>query len=81
MEFKMHSNVTCPNSRSHGRYWGRSSCKKSRALKIDVFKISDNKGIGKLFSKYELLFLDQANSSSDPSQVLILQFSIPRTFF
>ena len=49
----MHSNVTCPNSRSHGRYWGRSSCKKSRALKIDVFKISDNKGIGKVFLKYD----------------------------
>ena len=27
----------------------------------------DNKNIGKLFSKYELLFLDQANSSSNAS--------------
>ena len=42
--------------------------KTSRTLKLDVFKIiTDNKNIGKLFSKYELLFLDQANSSSNPS--------------
>ena len=33
-------------------------------LKIDVFKIPDNKNIGILFTKYELRFLDQANSSS-----------------
>ena len=32
----------------------------------------------KLFSRYELLFLDQANSSSDPSQILILHFPTPR---
>ena len=38
------------------------------------FRIPDNKNIGKLFSKHELLFLDQANSSSDPSQILIIQF-------
>ena len=38
----------------------------------------DNKNIGKLFSKYELLFLLKANSSSGRSQILILQFSIPR---
>ena len=55
-----------------------TQCKTSRTLKIDVFKIPDNKNIGKLFSKYELLFLNQANSSSDPSQILILQFPIPR---
>ena len=42
-----------------------------RTLKIDVREIPDNKNIGKLFSKYELLFLDQANSSSDPPQTLI----------
>ena len=29
-------------------------------------------------SKYELLFLDKAISSSDPSHILILQFPIPR---
>ena len=38
-----------------------------------------DKNIGKLFSKHELLFLDQANSSSDPSQVLIQKFPITRT--
>ena len=37
-----------------------------------------NKNIGKLSSKYELLFLDQASSSSDPSKILILQLVIPR---
>ena len=53
-------------------------CKTSRTLKIDVLKLPDNKNIGKLFSKYELLFLDQTNSSSDPSQILIQQFPMPR---
>ena len=41
--------------------------KTSRTLKPDVFKIPDNKNIGKLFSKYELLFLNQANSSHNLS--------------
>ena len=53
-------------------------CKTLRTLKIDGFEIPDNKNIGKLFLKYELLFLDQANSSSNPSQILILQIPIPR---
>ena len=34
--------------------------------------------IGKLFRKYELLLLDEGNSSSDPSQMLMQQFPIPR---
>ena len=49
--------------------------KKSRTLKIDLFEIPDNRNIEKLFSNYELLFLDQANFSSDVSQILMLQFS------
>ena len=56
-----------------------NQCKTSRILKIDVLEIPDKKYIGKFFSKYELLFLDQANSSSDPSQILIEQFPIPST--
>ena len=48
-------------------YKNFTQCKTLRVLKIDVFEISDNKNIGKIFSKYELLFLNQANSSSDPS--------------
>ena len=52
--------------------------KTSPTLKTDVFEILDNKNIEKLFSKYELLFLDQANSSSDRSQILIQQLPIPR---
>ena len=53
-----------------------TQCKTSRTLKVDVFEITDNKNIGKLSSKYELLLLDQANSSSDPSQALTLRFLI-----
>ena len=49
--------------------------KTSRTLKIDLFEIPDNRNIEKLFSNYELLFLDQANFSSDVSQILMLQFS------
>ena len=49
--------------------------KTSLTLQINVFEIPDNRNIWKLFSKYELLFLDQANSSSHPSQILILQFT------
>ena len=55
-----------------------TQCKTSRTLKVDVFEITDNKNIGKLFSKYELLLLDQANSSSDPSQALTKRFHTPR---
>ena len=32
-----------------------------------------------MFSNYENFFLDQANSSSDPSQMLILKYLVPRT--
>ena len=39
-----------------------------------IFETRENRNTGKLFSTYKLLFLDQANSSSDPSQKLILQF-------
>ena len=35
-----------------------TQCKTSRTLKADVFEISDNKNIGKLFSNYELFLLD-----------------------
>ena len=49
-------------------------------LKIDVFDIPNNKNIRMLFSKYELLFLDIADSSSDPSKILILQLLIPGAF-
>ena len=55
-----------------------TQCKALRTLKIDVFEIPDNKKIGKFFPKYKLLFLDQANFSSHPSQKLILQFCIHR---
>ena len=80
----MYSNITSLNRRCYGKYWRRSSLLrnllnvKHLAAKIDVFEIPDNKDIGKLFPKYELPFLDQANSSSDPSQTLTQQFPIPR---
>ena len=55
-----------------------TQCKTSHTLKTGVFVLSDNKKIGKLFSKYKLLFLDQANSSSKSSQILMQQYPIPR---
>ena len=55
-----------------------TQCKTSLTLKINVFEMPNNKNVGKLFSKYELLFLHKANSSGDPSQILILQFPILR---
>ena len=56
-----------------------TQCKKKLlTLKIDVFEIPDNKNIGIIFSNYELFYLDQANSSSDSSQILILSSFIPR---
>ena len=51
--------------------------KNSHTLKTDVFELPDNKNIGKLFSKYELLFVDQANFCSNLFQVLIPQYPIP----
>ena len=47
---------------------------------FDVFQIQENKNIWKLLSKYELPFLDKVNSSSDPSEILILQSPISRAF-
>ena len=41
--------------------------KTSHTLKCDVFKIPDNKNIEKFFSKYEVIFLDQASSGSNLS--------------
>ena len=77
MECKIYSNITCLKRGCHGKYQKLTQCKTSRILQIDVFEIPDNKDIGKLFSKYELPILDQANSSSDPSQMLILQLELP----
>ena len=51
--------------------------KNPHTLKTDVFELPDNKNIGKLFSKYELLFVDQANFCSNLFQVLIPQYPIP----
>ena len=44
-------------------------------LKTDLFKLPDNKHVLKLFSKYvsKLFSLNQANISSDLSQILILK--------
>ena len=80
MGYIIHSNITCPNRRCYGQYWRSSllrnllNVKHPRTLKIDAIEIQDNKNIGKLFSKYELLFLDQTNSSSDASQMLIFPY-------
>ena len=42
-----------------------TKCKTSCSLKFNVFEIADNKNIAKLFSKYELFLLYQANFSSN----------------
>ena len=49
-------------------------------LKADVFELTENKNIEKLFSKYDLFSLDQANLGSDPSQILIIQYPISTAF-
>ena len=53
-------------------------CKTSHALWIDVFELPDNKNIGKFFSKNEIFFLDHVHYSFDSSQILIIQYPIPR---
>ena len=55
-----------------------TQCKRSHTLKTDVIELPDNKNIEKLFSKHELFFLGQSNFSSNPFQVLLLQYPIPR---
>ena len=68
----------------YGKYWRRPSLlgnvlkrKSAHTLKIVLFELPYNKNIGKLFPKYEPFFPSQTNSSSDPSQILILQHPIP----
>ena len=90
---KTYSNITCPKKRCYGKHWKRCSllqfhvitkkfaqCKALPTLKIDVFEIPRNKSIEKLFSKYELLILDQANSRTYPPEILILYFPITEKF-
>ena len=45
---------------------GFTQCKTLQTLKVDVLEIPDNKNIGELFSKYELIFLDQKTSQILP---------------
>ena len=76
------------NRKCHGNYWRSSSLlkmtqyKTSHTLKFDLFELPDKLVIttyfGKLFSKYEILFLDQSNFSSNTFQILLLQYTIPR---
>ena len=55
------------------------STKTLHKLETDVLELPDNKSIEKFFSELisELFSLNQANFSSDPSQILILQYVIP----
>ena len=46
-------------------------------LKNVVFELPDNKNVEKLFSKYELLSLNQPDFISDPTKTLILQYLFP----
>ena len=83
----MYSNITCPNRRVVQKIFEKifitkrfTQWKALLTLKIDAIEIPHNKNIVKLFSKYVLLFLDQANSNSDLSQILILKFPKPTAF-
>ena len=86
MRYKIYSNSTCPNRRCYKKYLRRSSLlrnlineKHPAPQKLMYSKYYRyNKNIGKLFSKYELLFLDQVSSSFDLSKILIPQFPVPR---
>ena len=86
MGYKLYSNITCQIQQKVLRKILEkvfitkkcTQCKTSHTLKTDVFELPDNKDIAKLFSKYELFFLDQSNFSSNLFQVLILQHINPR---
>ena len=63
MGYKIYSNITCLNRGCYGKNWRRFSLLRNLlslklTLKIDVIKIPGSKNIGKLYSKYELLFVD-----------------------
>ena len=68
MKYKIYSYITCPNRGCYIKYWRTqifitkkfTQCKTSCSLKIDVIEIPHNKNIETLFTKYELLFLDNA---------------------
>ena len=88
MGYRIHSNITCLKRRCYVKYWTRSSLiknllnvkhhapYKSMYSKYQIIGVLENcfQNMNYFFSKYELLFLDQANSSSDPSQLLMLKF-------
>ena len=71
--------------RCYKKYWRRPSLlrnvlnvkRRTPEKGIDICELPDDKNLKKIFSKYELPFLDQANSSSDLSQILTLQHSTP----
>ena len=55
------------NRKLYGKFWRRSSFVRN-VLKVKhnhLFDLPDNKNIGKLFSKYKLFPLNQANFTSD----------------
>ena len=74
MEYKIYSTITCPSRRCYGK------CKTSRILKIDVFEVPDKLKIMKNCSQNMNCLIQQANSSYDPSKILILQFPMPADF-
>ena len=76
MRYKSYSNITCQIQQNVLRK--RLEKVFIYTLKTDVFELPENKDIGNFYWKYELLFLDQSNFSSNPFQVSILQYPIPR---
>ena len=83
MGYKSYSIVTCANptegaTKNIGEGLHCIQGKTSHALWTDAFELPDNKNIGKCFSKNEIFFLDHVHYSFDPSQILIIQYPIPR---
>ena len=73
MWYKLNSNITCP------KVFNTKKCTQRKilhTLETDLYELPDNTNIGELFSKYKLFSLDQANFSSDLSQMLTLQYPI-----
>ena len=79
MRYKSYSYINCPSQQKVPRKVLEkvfitkkcTRCKTSHTLKTDIFELSDNKDIGKLFGKY-------ASSSSNPSLTLIRQYLTSR---
>ena len=81
MRYKIYLNITCSNRGYSKKKLEKAfittkftQCKTSMDSTYQIIKILEN------YFKIFTAFSDQANSSSGPSQILILQFPIPRAY-